>query len=126
MKLEKTNADIAAYGEKYHFYYHEANRTIVCTTMYKGQMVRGIAKCNPEDTIDIDTGKNLSYLRCYEKYSRKKAHHARKAYNEAVIAKAIMDNKFRKATDFVNDSEYQLVAAKNALIELEQKLHLAN
>lgn len=126
MKLEKTYADIAEYGEKYHFYYHEANRTIVCTTMYKGQMVRGIAKCNPEDTMDIETGKKLSYLRCYEKYSRKKAQRARKAYNEAVIAKAIMDNKFGKATDFVNDADNQLLIAKNMLLEVEQKLNLGN
>lgn len=126
MKLEKTYADIAAYGEKYHFYHNADNGTIVCTTMYKGQMVRGIAKCSPEDHFDIETGKMLAFLRCKEKFARKKARHARKAYNEAVIAKAIMDNKFGKATDFVNDSDYQLLVARNALLEAEQKLNLVN
>ena len=126
MKLEKTYADIAAYGEKYHFYHSADNKTIVCTTIYKGQMVRGIAKCSPEDHFDVETGKMLAYLRCKEKYARKKVHHARTAYNEALVAKAIVDNKFVKATDFVNDSDYQLLAARNALLALEQKLNLEN
>jgi hypothetical protein len=126
MKLEKTYADIAAYGEKYHFYHNADNGTIVCTTMYKGQMVRGIAKCSPEDNFDIETGKKLAYLRCKEKFSRKKLRRARSAYEESVIVEARAKNNLNKAVDFVNDSNYQLELATNELINFENELGINN
>lgn len=126
MKLEKTYADIAAYGEKYHFYHNADNGTIVCTTMYKGHMVRGTAKCSPEDNFNIETGKKLAYLRCKEKFSRKKLRRAHGAHKEAVIAEARAKNNLGKAIDFVNDSNYQLELATNELIKFEHELGIKN
>lgn len=126
MKLEKTNADIATYGEKYNFYSHEASKTIVCTTMYKGQMVRGVAKCSPEDNFDINLGKKLAYLRCKEKFSRKKLARAHKAYAEAVEIEARADNNLWKAAEFVDDSNYQLELTRNELSRFEHELGINN
>lgn len=122
MKLEQTNFDIDGYGEKYHFYCDNGG-TIVCATTYKKQMIRGVAKCNPDDEFSVDIGKKLAYLRCRHKFAKKKAMRARRAYKEAAIAKAAMDNKFGKATDFVNDSDYQLLVAADALLRFEQELN---
>ena len=123
MKLEQTYQDIAAYGEKYHFYYHAENQTVVCTTMYKGKMVRGIAKCNQEDTFDIDVGKNLAYLRCRQKFMRKKLRRAHDAVENASVAMERAKWNFIQAHEFLSDSQEQLFVATNELTEFESKLN---
>jgi hypothetical protein len=123
MKLEQTYSDINAYGEKYHFYYHEENKTIVCTTLYKEQMVRGVAKCDPEDEFDLEIGKKLAYLRCRKKFARKKLRRALRAECNAMIAEARAKYNLDSAHEFVSDSEMQLADAINELAELEAKLN---
>lgn len=123
MKLEQTYSDINAYGEKYHFYYHEENKTIVCTTLYKEQMVRGIAKCYPEDEFNLEVGKKLAYLRCKKKFARKKLKRALRAEHDAFIAEARAKYNLDSACEFVSDSETQLADAINELAEFEAKLN---
>ena len=122
MKLVTTHADLLEYGRKYHFYRNTANGTIVCTTTYKGKMVRGIAKCNPEDNFDINLGKKLAYVRCKQKFAKKKLKHARKAYNEALFVEAKARHNLAKATDFVNDSDCLLKLATDELARIEYEL----
>ena len=123
MKLEKTYADIAAYGEKYHFYHNADNGTIVCATMYKGQMVRGIAKCNPEDCFDAETGKRLAYLRCKQKFLRKKLKRAKNVRDNAVREYAKARNMYHIAVEFTEDVELQLKVLNSELDEFERKLN---
>ena len=122
MKLEQTNSDINEYGEKYHFYYHAETNTIVCTTLYKGQMVRGIAKCDNEDNFDIDIGKKLAYLRCRQKYMRKKFKRAKIVVEMARSEMHRARKNLNKAGAFLDDSEDQLDSVTNELNELEEKL----
>ena len=119
MKLEQTIDDIKAYGNKYHFYYHEENRTVVCTTLYKGQMVRGISKCDPEDEFDLEFGKLYAYLRCHAKFARKKLKHALKVERDAFVVANRAKYRLDKACEFVSDSEVQLENALNELHEFE-------
>ena len=123
MKLEQTYSDINAYGEKYHFYYHEENKTIVCTTLYKEKMVRGIAKCDPEDEFNLEIGKKLAYLRCRKKFARKKLKHALQAERNAFIVEARAKHNLDNACDFVSDSEAQFANAINELAKFEAKLN---
>ena len=58
MKLTKTYSDVAEYGEKYHFYHNVETGVVVCTRLYKSQIIRGTAKCDPKDDFDIA---NTSY-----------------------------------------------------------------
>lgn len=122
MKLETTHSDLVDYGEKYNFHYNSDTKTVVCTTRYKGQTVRGIAKCSPEDNFDITVGKKLAYLRCRQKFARKKLKRAHRAYADALCIEARARNNFYKATEFVNDSDYQLELATNDLINFEREL----
>lgn len=123
MKLEQTYSDINAYGDKYHFYYHEENRAIVCTTLYKGQMVRGIAKCDPEDEFNLEAGKKFAYLRCKTKFARKKLRRALKARDVAFIAMNKASHHFEKAREFVEDSELSLNAVLDELKAFEEQLN---
>lgn len=123
MKLEQTNSDINVYGKKYHFYYNEESRTIVCTTTYKGQMVRGIAKCDPNDEFDLDDGKKLAYLRCKAKFARKKLRRASKACLDAFVVANRANYNLDKAQEFKEDSDAQLTSALNELRDFEAKLN---
>jgi hypothetical protein len=124
MKLATSHEDLMTYGRKYHFYYNEDNKTIVCTTLYKGQMARGIAKCDPTDNFDMETGKKLAYLRCKQKFAHKKLKRANKAYAEAITAEARAKNNLYKAADFLGDAAFQLSTAKNELVAFEQSLNI--
>lgn len=123
MKLNTSYADLQEYGEKYHFYYHEENKTVVCTTLYKGQMVRGIAKCSPEDNFSMGAGKKLAYLRCKKKFLRKKLKRAFEAKRDAVLAEARAKNNLAKACEFVSDAQSQLETAEAELAAFESFLN---
>lgn len=122
MKITRTNEDLLNYSNKYHFYHNKDTGTIVCTTMYKGQMVRGVAKCSPDDNFDLDTGKRLAYLRCRLRYMKKKAKRANAVYKEAVIAEAKARDRLQHMIEFVQDAEEQIQTAANELLKFEDYL----
>ena len=126
MELTKTYSDIAEYGEKYHFYHNAETGTVVCTTLYKGQIIRGVAKCNPDDNFDLAVGKRLAHLRCKQKFIQKKVKRAHMAHVEAIHAEAVARDKLYQAYEFVNDTEYQLELATNELDNLERELGIIN
>lgn len=126
MKLTQTNSDISNYGEKYHFYHNADTGTIVCTTLYKGQMVRGIAKCSPEDNFDIEVGKKLAYLRCKQKFAQKKLKRAHNAYLDAITVESRAKHNLSKAAEFVDDSHCQLELISDELINFEYDLGIKN
>ena len=122
MKLTRTNEDLLNYGDKYHFYHNAATNTIVCTTTYKTHTIRGVAKCDPDDNFDLETGKRLAYLRCRLKYAQKKAKRSLVAYRDAAYAEARARNHLNNMIDFVQDSEEQVNVASNELIKFEDYL----
>lgn len=123
MELTKTYSDIAEYGEKYRFYHNAVNGTVVCTTLYKGQTVRGTAKCSPEDNFDIEVGKKLAYLRCRQKFMRKKLKRAQQVYAETVKEYAKIQNMHGVAIEFMEDVEIQLEQINNALSKFKKQLN---
>lgn len=123
MKLTKNYSDIANYGEKYNFYHNESNNTVVCTTTYKGQIIRGVAKCNPDDEFTIDIGKKLAYLRCKKKFAHKKLKRAQKAERDAFLDEIKAKQRFYKASEFYTDSSIQFDEANAELIMFEKILN---
>lgn len=123
MELTKTYSDIAEYGEKYHFYHNTENGTVVCTRLYKGHIIRGAAKCCPEDNFNLETGKKLAYLRCKEKFMYKKVKRAQCACVEASNAMLEAKDNLVMAREFLEDSENQLESAHKELIKLVLELN---
>ena len=123
MELTKTYSDIAEYGEKYHFYHNTENGIVVCTTLYKGQIVRGTAKCSPEDSFNIEVGKKLAYLRCKQKFMHKKLKRARKVYADTVREYAKAQSAYGVAQEFVTDVEIQLDMLNDELTNFQRKLN---
>lgn len=122
MKLGSTYEDYLEYGDRYKFYYNKDEETIICTTLYKGQVVRGIAKCNPEDEFNLELGKKLAYLRCRKKVLRKKLKRAYNAERDAIVAEARAKCYLDCTREFVSDSEMQLDKIIDELVTLESQL----
>lgn len=110
------------YNDKYKFYYDLANRGVICVTTHKGKTIKGIAKCRKDDTFQLDTGKELAYLRCRQKLLRKKADCAADAYAKAWVAFTKAQDKLYNTVDFVNDVAEDLRSVKQALANLETSL----
>ena len=70
----------------------EAGNKIICISTYAKKVVKGIAKCSPNDNFDIEIGKKLAQLRCDEKIADKRANRALDKYLEAgeILAEAKM------------------------------------
>lgn len=66
---------------RYRFYV--AENKIICVSTFAGKPVRGIAKCDPKDTFDFDTGKKLAKARCDYKVAEKRVKRARERHAEA-------------------------------------------
>lgn len=94
----------------------EAGNKIICISTYAKKVVKGIAKCSPNDNFDIEIGKKLAQLRCDEKIADKRANRALDKYLEAgeILAEAKM--YFDDMRQYYLDSEDK---HDKALAELE-------
>ena len=106
--------------EKYKIIVHD-NEVIAIST-YAGKTVKGVAKADPRDDFDVETGKELAIARCAAKIAIKRQNRAKKclATAQAKLVDAIAWEK--RMNDYVSDS---MVAASKAIDDLhaiEQKL----
>jgi len=94
----------------------EAGNKIICISTYAKKVVKGIAKCSPNDNFDIEIGKRLAQLRCDEKIADKRANRALDKYLEALAGK-------NEAKMYYDDMERYYLDSENkhdkALEELE-------
>jgi len=102
---------------KYKFVVHE-NEVIAIST-YAGKTVRGIAKCHPHDTMDIERGKILAANRCNVKIAQKRRNRARKKMFEALEQSRKWNQHYRDMAAYFIDADGALMAARK---ELEQEL----
>lgn len=120
MRIFDLNYDFI--NDKYNFYYDSANRCVICTTVYKGKIIRAVAKCSQEDSFNLETGKKLAYLRCKYKFLRKKSKIAADSYAKAWVAKTKAERVCNNTAGFVDDVKCELTAVKQALMEFENSL----
>ena len=72
--------------DKYRFI-HTGNKTIAISS-YAGKTVRGVAKCDPRDPVNAETGKEIASLRCAQKIAKRRAARAGKKLDEAMATLA--------------------------------------
>ena len=99
----------------YKTYIDEKNRSIIAVCRYAGRTVKAIAKCAPEDTFDIETGKKLALARCKWKVNKLKLRNAGVKYLEAAKAADEARRRFDKMKDYYMDSVDQLDEAGAAI-----------
>ena len=56
---------------QYRFY--DNGSKVVAVSSYAGRPVRGVAKCDPRDSFDIEKGRALAEARCDVKVAQKRA-----------------------------------------------------
>ena len=100
----------------------ETGNKIICISTYAKKVVRGVAKCSPNDNFDIEIGKKLAQLRCDEKIADKRANRALDKYLEAeeilAEAKAYYDD-MRK---YYLDSEHKHDKSLSELLDFQKNI----
>lgn len=92
---------------------------VVAVSTYAGKTVRGVAKCDPKDTFDIEKGKQLAAARCQAKVSSQRLKRATKKLDEALLALEKAQQHYDNMSMYFNDSArdkemYDSVAKKLA------------
>ena len=58
-------------------YFTNGTNEVVAVAKFNGKVVRGVAKCGPNDVFDLEKGKALAAARCAAKIARKRMIQAR-------------------------------------------------
>ena len=95
-----------------------ASNVVEALSSYGGEIVRGVAKCNPEDTFDLEFGMQLAAARCDLKVADKRVKRATKKYSEAANACEIAAKRLNKMQEYLCDATdmYDEAAARLAYI----------
>lgn len=83
----------------------EAGNKVICLSTYAKKVVKGIAKCSPNDKFDIEIGRKLAQLRCDEKVSDKRAIRALEKYMEAEYMLFAAQEHFNDMRNYYLESE---------------------
>ena len=60
--------------------YIETPNKVIALSTYAGKTVRGVAKCHPNDTFDVEFGRKLAAARCNAKIAKKREANAVRKY----------------------------------------------
>ena len=93
-------------------------KEIVALSTYAGKVVRGVAKCDPNDEYNMGLGMELAAARCNAKIAKKRKAAAEKARKEAVIALNEAKARLADMEDYVTDSHCKQTEAQDYLNSL--------
>ena len=97
---------------KYSFY-TDGKTKVVAVSTYAGKVVRGVAKCDVNDTFSLEKGKELAAARCNEKIAKKRFTRAQNMHVDTLIEHGKLVARFTKVLNYRNDSEIALLEARN-------------
>lgn len=92
---------------------------VIAVSTYEGKIVRGVAKCDPQDTFDMEKGRELAAARCNQKVAIKRRTRADRELKKAVAAYVKALNHAEKMNAYYEDSR---VAVKNANARVDKLL----
>lgn len=102
-----------------HFRFYKANNKIVAVRTYIGKTVKGIAKCDPRDNYDEETGMKLAAARCNNKVATKRMH---RAHDEMLAAERDLKIAAAKLNKASNYFQYSCLEKSQARAELDKIL----
>ena len=102
--------------EKYRFY--TTGNKVIAVSTYAGKTVRGVARCAPEDTFDMEKGKQIAAARCAVRIAEKRFSRAERKETEAWNALKQAESYMNKMSEYVNDADDALYAANCVLDNL--------
>lgn len=95
--------------------YTDNKGKVIVVSSYAGKNVRGVAKCNPQDNFDVETGKKIAQARCDLKIAEKRVKKAREKYDAAVAVFNKASKEVNKASEYVIHAEQLAVEACKSL-----------
>lgn len=109
-------------GHKYRIYTANRDKTVIAVASFAGKTVKGIAKCDPKDTPDVEKGIKLAILRCDEKIATKKIY--RGEMKVAATSKELdrAANKHENAKQYYEDAMNAHTKAYQDLVSFENSL----
>lgn len=100
----------------------KADNKVICISTFAKKPVKGIAKCSPNDTFDLEIGTKLAKLRCDLKVTDKRANRAAEKYLEATELLIDANEYFYDMKQYYFDSEYQYSEALKELKNFEKEV----
>lgn len=104
------------------FVYNITDTKIVCIAKYAGRTVRGVAKCHPEDSFDLEKGRELARCRCEHKIAEKKLKRANMLTLTAFNNLHVANQEVSQATKYQDDALANLLETRAALASIEKSL----
>ena len=99
---------------RYRFY--KSDSKVIAVSSFAQKPVKGVAKCDPNDTFSFEDGKRLAAARCNKKISEKRLKRAERKLAEACAAVLAAENEY----DYMRNYYEKAVAGLNeANAELE-------
>lgn len=102
----------------YNYKFYTSKNLVVAVTTYAGKIVKGKAKCNPEDTFDLEKGKALAAVRCNAKIAKKRVKRASGKFGEAIERYNKALEYLEEMTAYINDAEILEQRAEDELAEV--------
>lgn len=102
-------------GYKYRIETADNDRTVIAESSFAGKPVKGIAKCDPKDTPDLEKGIKLAILRCDEKIAIKKMARGAQKLRDAEV-------QFEDSRKNLDDMQDYFNAAEKKLIDTSKEL----
>jgi len=106
--------------EKYKFVV--AGNKIVAISTYAGKIVRGVAKCDPNDVFNLEEGKKLAAARCDEKVNSRRL---RRAQNNVKWYKELIEyynSQLRKEQEFEREAKEAYNKSWNKLVKIQGEM----
>ena len=92
-------------------FYNSDNKVIAVST-YAGKTVRGVAKCDPEDTFSLESGKELAAARLDERIAGKRFKRACRKFENARQALMEAQDYYDRMYQYYEDSAVKLGNAR--------------
>ena len=102
---------------KYNFY-TDGKTKVVAVSTYAGKVVRGVAKCDANDTFSLEKGKELAAARCNQKIAKKRLTRAENKRREIIEENHKIVIAIKKAIRYEEDSENALIDAENIVASI--------
>lgn len=107
--------------DRYRYYKDKTNK-IIAVSSYAGKTVKGVAKCDPRDEYNEESGKKLAALRCGLKVATLREARAKKMVIEAQKKLTAAQNHYDKMSKYFTDAHMKRAIADHDLASFESTL----
>lgn len=105
---------------RYRFY--QTGNKVIAVSSFAKKPVKGVAKCNPNDEFDLESGKKLAAARCNQKIAKKRLARATKEYGKAAKAADEACAWFDRMREYYMDSVDALDEANAEVVKIAEEL----